>query len=74
MNAAEKAAEVLNATADQSVIDQAELLVLTGSHVWVFDPEVSGVVGLVRVGEPRRADLIVYTEDYDFEESSDFWT
>jgi hypothetical protein len=72
MNAAEKAAEVLAATADQSVIDQAELLVLTGSHVWVFDGYVDGVVALVRVGT-NTADLIVYTTDFDFEESADFW-
>lgn len=70
------AAEILADMADQSVIDRADQLLKAGKAVWIFDPEVPGVVGLVKAVEGRltnEALLVVYVDLQDFEESDDFW-
>lgn len=67
---------ILAEVADEIVISRADQLLKAGKAVWVFDPEVPGVVGLVKAVEGRltnQALLVVYVDIRDFEESDDFW-
>ena len=70
--AASVAMNVLRAVADPETQDRAEHLAET-THAWVLDPEVDGVIGLVRRGTIRAA-LLVMPADLDFEEAEEFWS
>ena len=69
--AEQEAVKVLAVEADQWVVDQAAALVAAGTHVWVFDPEVTGPVGLVVKGT-NQALVVVYPAAHDFETSEAF--
>lgn len=64
--------EYLREEASPEVTEKAARLVLEGKAQWVFDPQVDGVVGLVRPDEPNRAFIVVWYTDGDFEISLDF--
>jgi len=53
--------------ASGSIVARCRKAVQTGQAVWVWDPEVNGVVGLVMTSNPRRALVVVYSEGTDFE-------
>lgn len=69
--AEEVGTRVLTDNADGWVVANAARLVESGAAVWIFDPEVPGVVGLVRPGT-RRALVVVYVDDEDFETTTLF--
>lgn len=71
MNEIEKAKKFLAENASDWVVQGAQQLEANGLGEWVLDPEVRGVVGLLK---PRTNDawLIVYLNDEDFETSLDF--
>jgi hypothetical protein len=69
--ARDSAAEVLAWAADPFVLERADELVADGTAEWTFDPYVDGVVGLVKPGT-RRAFIVVYLDDEDFELGEDF--
>lgn len=73
MNAQETGTRILADLADDYVVETAARLVAAGKAQWVFDPEVLGVVGLVKPGT-RRALVVVYVDDEDFETSAEFDT
>lgn len=62
----EKAKELLRELAVEEVTTAADLLVEAGEAEWKLDPQVPGVVGLVRP-DSNRALLVVYVEDGDWE-------
>jgi hypothetical protein len=51
---------VIDRMADKATRDRTRALVRAGSHRWLYDPEVPGVVGLVLRDQPTRAVVIVY--------------
>jgi hypothetical protein len=67
-----EAHRVLLEAADLQVLKQVDRWVAEKAE-WRYDPEIPGVVGLVLKENRRRAVLIVYLEDRDFEEGSEFW-
>jgi len=67
----EAALSVLDGFADPALIQRADEAVAAHTHVWVWDPQVDHVVGLIRKNT-NRADIIVYVEDDDFEVSDDW--
>jgi len=71
MNEIEQAKQLLKEEARDSVMDAANGLETMGDAEWVLDPEVAGVVGLVKPGT-RTAFIVVYLNDRDFETSDDF--
>jgi len=65
---ARSAAEaVLTKVADAELLAQTRQLADTDDYVWVWDPDVSFVAGLVRRSAQRRALVVVYVADEDFE-------
>ena len=50
----------------------AERLVAEGRGVWIDDPDVDGVCGLVFTEDRRRAWLVVYVTARDFETGVEF--
>jgi hypothetical protein len=53
--------------ANTETVTQARRAVEKGEAIWIWDPEVDGVVGLVLVGNTNRALVVVYDEGSDFE-------
>lgn len=72
MDTIEKAKALLREHAQDYVMETADRLVREGTAVWVDDPEVFNVVGLVHADKQNRAYIVVYLEDNDFETSEDF--
>lgn len=70
-NQIEQAQALLKKQAAKRVVKAADRMVAAGAAEWIRDPEVSGVVGLVRTGT-RRALVVVYLQDGDFEVDDDF--
>lgn len=72
MNLAEESALILlREVADPAILTEIETLTEAHDLRWVFDPEVEGVIGLVHAGT-RRAILVCYLEEDDFETASEF--
>jgi hypothetical protein len=51
---------VIDRLADKATRDRTRALIRAGTHHWIYDPEVPGVVGLVERENPARAVVIVY--------------
>jgi hypothetical protein len=71
MNAEEAAYSVLTEVALPEIVDQCKRAVEAGAARWLFDPEVANVVGLVKAGTYKRALVVVYLDDKDFEVDDD---
>jgi hypothetical protein len=65
--ASEAALAVLAWAADPQVTTAAQRSVEAGTHRWVYDPDVDGVVGLVLTSDARQSVLTVWLEAEDFE-------
>lgn len=72
---------VLSSQASDETLQAVERWKGVGAR-WIWDPEVDGVVGLVReprsVTGVRKVLMVVWTSDYaggyvDFEEAATFW-
>lgn len=64
--ATEVAAKILSEIAAPIVLEKAEQAVADGTHSWVFDPSVDGVLGLIK-NNTNQAVIVVYVNDEDFE-------
>ncbi len=71
LTASQAGLKVLELAANKRTNKRARKLVEAGTHGWAWDPQVDGVVGLLRRGT-NRADIVVYLDDDDFETSDDF--
>lgn len=71
MNASETATSVLATAATPEFNALCARAVEAGCR-WVWDPEVDNVVGLVRPDSARRAYVVVYVLEDDFESDADF--
>ncbi|KYH43241.1 hypothetical protein [Branchiibius sp. NY16-3462-2] len=58
--------EVLNETAVPAFVRKVEDFEQTHDYMWIFDPDVDNVVGLVKRGT-NRAEVVVYLDRKDFE-------
>ena len=66
-NATETFAEM----ADSRIVKKVQDLIDSGKAEWIYDPQVDGVLGLVKVGDPTCALVVLYTDPLDFECAGD---
>jgi hypothetical protein len=67
MSELQRGQDIFHQDADRALVKKVDKLVASGEAVWILDPAVEGVVGLVRSDDRRHALVVVYVMDSDFE-------